>query len=102
MAPSKKKVAKPKEVSLESPPKDELPKGELPNDENKLFDEDDDIGTSTLPGLSIASDEEAICLNDIWDHAIDTLFKLSTIHLDGKSLRKWVQYQNMDSVDQFF
>ena len=49
MAPSKKKVVKPKEVSLESSPKDELPKVELPKDENKLFDEDNDIGTSPLP-----------------------------------------------------
>ena len=49
MAPSKNKVARPKEVSLESPPKDELPKVVLPKDENNLFHEDDDIGTFTLP-----------------------------------------------------
>ena len=36
------------------------------------------------------------------DHAIDTLFKLSTVYPDGKSLQKWVQYQNMDSMEQFF
>ena len=43
MSPLKKKMAKPKEVSLEVTPQDELPrvtapKVELPNDENKLFD----------------------------------------------------------------
>ena len=62
MSPSKKKVAKPTEVSLVSSPKvelkDELPKDELPKDENKLFDEDDNIGTSTLSGLSITSEEK--------------------------------------------
>ena len=30
---------------------------ELPNDENKLFDEEDDVGTSTIPDLSLQ------CLN---------------------------------------
>ena len=36
------------------------------------------------------------------DHAIDNLFKLSTAHLDGKSLQMWVKYQNMDSMEQGF
>ena len=95
MAPSKKKAAKPKEISLEACPKDELPKVELPKDENKLIDEDDDVGTSSVPELSIASEEEEIHHPNVWDHAIDALFKLSTIHSDGKSLRKWAQYQNI-------
>ena len=103
MAPSKKKLVKPKEVSLESPPKTELPKVELPKDESKLFDEDDELGTSTIPDLaSGASEEEKIPLNSVWDHAIDTPFKHSDIHLDGQFLRKWVHYQNMDSMEQFF
>ena len=51
MAPSKTKLVKPKEVSLESPPKDELPMVELPNDENKFFDVDDDVGASTIHDL---------------------------------------------------
>ena len=88
MAPSKKKVAKPKEVSLESPPKTELPNAELPKDENKLFDEDDELGTSSRPDLSIASEKQETPLNNVWDHAIDTLFKLSSVHPDGRSLQK--------------
>ena len=49
MLPSKKKAAKPKEVSLEMPPKDEFTKSTLTKDENKLFDEDDELVTSTIP-----------------------------------------------------
>ena len=52
MPPSKKKLLKLKEVSLDSPPKEETPNIELPNDENILFDVDDDIGTSTIADLS--------------------------------------------------
>ena len=94
MAPSKGMVVRPKEVSLESPPKTELPEVKLPKDENKLFDEDNELGASTIPDLaSVALEEEEIPLSNVWDHAIDTVFMLSDIHLDGKSLRKWVQYQ---------
>ena len=49
MAPSKN--IKPKEVSLDSATKDELPIVDLPNDENKLFDVDDDMVASTIPDL---------------------------------------------------
>ena len=52
MPPSKKKLLKLKEVSLDSPPKEETPNIELPNDENILFDVDEDIGTSTIADLS--------------------------------------------------
>ena len=45
MPPSKKKLLKPKEVSLDSPPKEETPHIELSNDKNKLFDVDDDVET---------------------------------------------------------
>ena len=58
MAPSKKKAVQPKEVSLETPPKTELPKVELPKDENKFFDEEDELITSTIPDFFIASQEE--------------------------------------------
>ena len=78
-----------------------FPRLKLLNDENKLSDQDVIVRTSTLPELSIASEEEEIPLIDVCDHATDTLFKLSTIHSDGKSLRKWVQYQNMNSIGQF-
>ena len=53
MLSSKKKLLKPKEVSFNSPLKEETPNIELPNDENKLFDVDDDVGTSTIPDLSV-------------------------------------------------
>ena len=49
-----------------------------------LFDKDDELGISIIPDLSIASEEEETPLNNVLDHAIDTLFKLSTVHPDGK------------------
>ena len=49
MTPNNKKLLKPKEVSLDL----ETPAVELPNEENKLFDEDDDVGISTIPDLSL-------------------------------------------------
>ena len=58
-----------------------------------MFDVDDDIGTSTFAELSVSSEDE---------HAIDILFKLSPIHPDGKSLRKWVKHQTMDDMEQFY
>ena len=57
MKSSKKKLLKPKEVSLDPSIKVETPIVELPNDENKLFDEDDDVGTSTIPDLSLPSED---------------------------------------------
>ena len=41
-------------------------------------------------------------LTAVSDQSIDPLFKLSTVHPDGKSLQMWVKYQNMDSMEQFF
>ena len=55
MAPSRKEVSKPKEVSLETPQMTELPKVELSKDEIKLFNEDDELATSTIPDVSKAS-----------------------------------------------
>ena len=52
MSPSKMKVPKPKEVFLKATPLAVTHKVEHPNDGNKLFDEDDDQGTSTIPDLS--------------------------------------------------
>ena len=105
MATSKKKAAKPKNVYLESNPPDELPKFTLSCNENKLFDEEDDVGVSTIHDLSIAKEEceeEEVTPTKVWDHAIDTLFKLSTAYVDGKSLRKWVQHEGMDTMEQFY
>ena len=94
MPPSKKKLHKPKDVSLDSPLKEETPNIELPNDENKLFDVDDDVGTSTIPDLSVPSEdeEEEVISNNVWEHAINILFELSPLHPEGKSLRKWVKH----------
>ena len=92
-----------KEVSLEAPPQAVAPKVELPNDENKLFDEDDDQATSSIAGLSTEPEEaKEPSLNGIWDHAIDTLFKVSTFYPDGKSLHQLVHYQTMDTMEQFY
>ena len=101
MPPSKKKLLKPKEVSLESSLKEEAPNTELPN---KLLDVDDDVGTSTIPDLSLPSkdEEEEVISNIIWEHTIDILFKLSPLHPDAKSLRKWVKHQNMDDMEMFY
>ena len=63
MSPSKKKVAKPEEVSLEVTPQAVPPKVELPNDENKLFGEDDDQATSCIPDLSMEPEEAKDMLN---------------------------------------
>ena len=77
---------------------------QLPNDGNKLFYVDNDIGTSSIPDLSLPSedDEEEVISNNVWEHAIDILFKLSPLHPDGKSLRKWVKHQNMDDMEMFY
>ena len=55
MTPSNKKSLKPKEVSLDPFIKVETPIIELQNDENKLSDEEDDVGASTIPDLSLPS-----------------------------------------------
>ena len=95
-------MAKPKEVSLESTPQAVAPKIELPNNENKFFNEDDDQATSSIPELSTEPEEaKEPSLIGVWDHAIDTLFKLSTFHPDDKNLHQSVHYQTMDTMEQF-
>ena len=103
MSPSKKKAAKPKDVSPESNPPDELPKFALPNDENKLFEKEDDVGLSTIHELSIANEEgeeEEVTPTKVWYHAIDTLFKLSTANVDRKvsengfNTKVWTPWNN--------
>ena len=87
-------MAKPKKFSLEASSQAESPKIELPNDEIRLFDEGDDHVTSTIPDLSIEPEEEReTSLTGVWDHVIDTLFKLSAFHPDGRSLKQCVYYQ---------
>ena len=104
MTPSKKKLLKPKEVSLNPSIKVETSIIELPNDENKLFDEEDDVGTFTTPNLSLPSEdeEEEVKSNNVWEYAIDVLFKLCPLHPEKKSLRKWVKYQDMENMEQFY
>ena len=83
----------------------ETPIVELPNDVNKLFDEDDDVGTSTISDLSLPpseDEEEEVKSDDVWEYAIDTLFKLSPLHPEGKCLRKWVKHQAMETMEQVF
>ena len=97
-------LLKPKEVSLDSPPKEETPNIELQNHENKLFDVDDDVGTSTIADLSVPceDEEEEVKSNNVWEHSIDILFKLSLLYPDGESLRKWAKHQNMDDMEQLY
>ena len=80
------------------------PSVELPNDENKLFDEVDDVGNSTIPDLSLPSevDEEEYTINNVWEYAINDIFQLSMSHVEGKSLRSWVHSQQMESMEQFY
>ena len=102
MTPSTKKLLKPKEVSLDPSLKVETPTVELPNDENKLFDEDDDVGTSTIPDLSlpIEDEEEEVKSNNVSEYAIDVLFKLPPLHSEGKVsesglyTKKWKLWNN--------
>ena len=103
MTPSKKKLLKTEEVSLNPSIKVETPIIELPNDENKLFDEDD-VGTSTIPDLSLPTEdeEEEVKSNYVWEYAIDVLFKLSPLYPERKHLRKWVKYQNIEAMEQFY
>ena len=86
---------------MDSPPKEETPNIELPNDENKWFGVDDDVGTSTIVDLSVPSEveEEEVKSNNVWEHTIGILFKLSPLHPDWKSIRKWVKHQNMDDME---
>ena len=77
---------------------------ELPNDGAKLIDVEDDVGTSTIPDLSLPSEdeEEVVESNNVWEYAINVLFKLSPLHPEGKCLRKWVKHQDMENTEQFF
>ena len=104
MQPFKKNLLKPKEVSLDSPLMEETPNIVLPNDENKIFHVDDDMGTSTIPDLPMPSedDEEEVKSINVWEHTIDILYNLSPLRPDAKSLRKLVNHQNMDDMERFY
>ena len=58
----------------------ETPNIELPNDATKLFDVDDDVGTSTIADLSVPSEdeEEEVKSNNVWN--IPLLSYLNFLH----------------------
>ena len=84
---------------METHNQDNSPSVELPNDENKLFDEADNVGNSTIPDLSLPSevDEEEHTINNVWEYAVNDLFQLSTSHVEGKSLRSSIHSQQMEA-----
>ena len=47
-------------------------------------------------------EEEEVKSNNVWEYAIDVLFKLSPLHPEGENLRKWVKYQDMETMEQFY
>ena len=63
---------------MDSSIKVETPIVKLPNDENTLFDEEDDVGTSTIHDLSLPSEdvEEEVKSNNVWEYTIDVLCDL--------------------------
>ena len=86
---------KPKEVSLEATPQAVILKVELPNNENKLFGEDDDQATSSMADLSIEIKEtKEPSLIGVWDYAIDTFFKLSKACTNGFIIKPWTPWNN--------
>ena len=100
MTPSKKKLLRPKEVSLDPSIKEETHNIELPNDENKLFDEEDDVGTSTIPDLSLPSEdeeEEVIISNIVWEYALmsysNCLLKQKALE-NGSNIKIWIPWNN--------
>ena len=52
--------------------------------------------------LSNEEEEEEVKSNYAWEYAIDTLFKLSPLHPEGKCFSKWVKHQEMENMKQFF
>ena len=58
-----------------------------------------------LPSLTFVpseDEEEEDSSNNVWEHAIDILFKTLPLHLDGKRLRKWFKHQNMDDMEMVY
>ena len=97
MSPSKKNLLKPKEVSLDSPLKEEAPNIELPNDKNKLFDVDDDVGIS-IPDLSAPSEDEEEEINPIMLRNMPLISNLNSLHFilmgnaseNGSNIKTWM------------
>ena len=84
---------------MDSPPKEETPNIELPHDFNKLFDVDDDVGTYTIAHFSVSSEdeEEDVNSNNVWEHAIDILFKLTPLQKsseNGSNIKSWMMWNS--------
>ena len=104
MTPSKKKLLKPKEVSLDPSLKMETPIDELPNDQNKLFDEKMMLGhlpflTFHYPVKMRKKKPNPMMFRNM---LLIPYFKLSPLHPEGKGLRKWVQYQDIETMEKIF
>ena len=61
------------------------------------------FGHPTIPDHSLPNEdeEEEVKSRNIWEHAIDILFKFLPLHPEGKWVRKWVQHQNMEDMESF-
>ena len=85
---------------MDSPLKEDTLNVELPNNEDKLFHVDDDVGTSTIPDLSVPSEdeEEEVKSNNIWEHAIDMkslLFILiGKASGNGSNIKTWMMWNH--------
>ena len=89
MSPSKKKLLKPKKVSLKSSLKVETPIVELPNNENNLFDLDNEVGTSTSPDLSLPSEEEEEEVKSMsYLNFLHTILK-ENVSENGSNIKTW-------------
>ena len=77
---------------------------ELPNDENELFDEEDDVGTTIISDLSSPSvdEEEEAKPSSVWEYDINDLVQLCPLHAEGKDLQKCVRHQQMEYIEQVF
>ena len=62
---------------------------ELPNKDNTLFDDDDDIGSSTIPDLSLLSEDEGkeVKSNNVWELPLMSYSNCPLSILKGKALK---------------
>ena len=51
-----------------------------------MFDEEDDVGSSIIPDMSLPNEdeEEELKLKGPWEYAINDLFQLSPVHAEGE------------------
>ena len=100
MTPTKKKLLKAKEVSLDSSLKEETPMVELPNDENKLFDVDDDVGNEGkclrkwVKHLDMENMEQFFKWNENWI----TIGELHTSYLENSWDKGNLEFLKTNSI----